>query len=197
MRRQLVTGLLMTIVLTVLLGVVYPFAVTAVSQVAFHDKANGSFVKDKNGHVVGSALIGQSFTDSDGKPIAKYFQPRPSSAGDGYDANASGASNLGPSSAKLLDAINERAKAYRELNGLATDAPVPVDAVTGSGSGLDPDISPRNAELQAPRVAKSRGLTVAQVMDVVHRHTSDRALGIIGEPVVNVLDVNIDLDRMG
>jgi K+-transporting ATPase ATPase C chain len=197
MRRQLLTGLLMTIVLTVLLGLLYPLAVTGASQVLFHDKANGSFVKDKSGHVVGSSLIGQSFSDSAGNPIPKYFQPRPSAAGNGYDANSSGASNLGPSNTKLLDAIAQRAKAYRILNGLARNASVPVDAVTASGSGLDPDISPANAALQAPRVAKVRGLTVAQVLAVVHRHTTNRALGIIGEPVVNVLDVNIELDRMG
>ncbi len=197
MRRQLLTGLLMTIALTVLLGLVYPLAVTAVSQVAFSGRANGSFVKDKAGNVVGSSLIGQAFTDKAGNPITKYLQPRPSAAGDGYDANASGGSNLGPTNPKLVSAIRDRAKAYRALNALPQDYPVPVDAVTTSGSGLDPDISPENARLQAPRIAKARGLTVAEVMDVVHHHTSDRVLGFIGEPVVNVLDVNLDLDKMG
>ncbi len=197
MRRQLLTGLLMTIVLTVLLGIIYPFAVTAVSQVAFHSKANGSFVKDKSGKVVGSSLIGQQFVEPNGNPDPRYLQPRPSAAGNGYDANDSGASNLGPSNPKLLSEIRSRAAAYRLFNGLAKDYPVPVDAVTASGSGLDPDISPDNARLQAPRIAKARGLTVQQVMDVVHRHTSDRVLGFIGEPIVNVLDVNIDLDKLG
>ena len=197
MRRQLRTGLLMTVALTVLLGLVYPLAVTAVSQVAFHDEANGSFVKDKSGRVVGSSLIGQTFADRRGNPIAQYFQPRPSAAGTGYDANASGASNLGPSNPKLIAAVRARAKAYRSFNGLPANASVPVDSVTASASGLDPDISPANAALQAPRVARARHLSLAQVMAAVHRHTSDRALGFIGEPVVNVLDVNVDLDKMG
>ena len=198
MRRQLLTGLLMTIALTVLLGFVYPLAVTGASQLLFKHEANGSLVKDKSGTVVGSSLIGQQFVDAKGNPDPHYFQPRPSdSIGSPYNANGSGASNLGPSNPKLLKAIDANASAYRAFNGLSADYAVPVDAVTSSGSGLDPDISPANAHLQAARVAKARGLTLAQVMAVVHQHTSDRALGFIGEPVVNVLDVNLALDKLG
>ena len=138
MRRQLLTGLLMTVALTVLTGLIYPAAVWAVSQVAFKDNADGSFVKNASGQVVGSSLIGQSFLDADGNAIPKYFQPRPSAAGAGYDASASGGSNLGPSNPKLLDAVAQRVAAYRELNGLAADAPVPVDAVTVVGVGSRP-----------------------------------------------------------
>ncbi|HEY1737449.1 MAG TPA: K(+)-transporting ATPase subunit C [Acidimicrobiia bacterium] len=198
MRRQLLTGLLMTIALTVLLGVVYPLAVTGASELLFNHNANGSLVKDKAGAIVGSSLIGQQFVDANGNPDARYFQPRPSdSIGTPYNANGSAASNLGPSNPKLLAAVEANAKAYRAFNGLRAGDAVPVDAVTASGSGLDPDISPANAALQAARVAKARGLTLAQVIDIVHQHTSDRALGFIGEPVVNVLDVNLALDKLG
>ncbi|MBV8950178.1 MAG: potassium-transporting ATPase subunit C, partial [Actinobacteria bacterium] len=139
-RRQLVTGLLMIVTMTVLLGLVYPLVMTGFAQIAFHERANGSLVK-QNGRVVGSSLIGQNFADAKGNPLPQYFQPRPSAAGNGYDALASAASNLGPSNTKLLDAVAQRAAAYRTLNGLAPNAQVPVDAVTASGSGLDPDIS--------------------------------------------------------
>ncbi|HEY3831761.1 MAG TPA: K(+)-transporting ATPase subunit C [Acidimicrobiia bacterium] len=198
MQRQLVTGLLMTIALTVLLGLVYPLAVTGASELLFNHEANGSLVKDKAGTVVGSSLIGQQFVDAKGNPEPRYFQPRPSDSLDSpYNANGSAASNLGPSNPKLLAAVEADAKAYRAFNGLPANYAVPVDAVTSSGSGLDPDISPANARLQAARVAKARGLTLAQVMGIVHQHTSDRALGFIGEPVVNVLDVNLALDKLG
>ncbi len=134
---------------------------TGVSQVAFKDDANGSLVNDQAGSVVGSSLIGQSFLDADGNAIPKYFQPRPSSAGAGYDPKASGASNLGPSNPTLLDDVSRRVAAYRELNGLGADQVVPVDAVTASGSGLDPGITVANARLQAPPVVEARGTCVA------------------------------------
>ncbi|HEY7137050.1 MAG TPA: K(+)-transporting ATPase subunit C [Acidimicrobiia bacterium] len=196
MRRQLVTGLFMIIVLTVLTGLVYPLVMTGVAQVAFHDRADGSLVK-RNGKIVGSSLIGQNFTDAKGNPLPQYFQPRPSAAGDGYDAMASGGSNLGPSNQKLLEAVAKRAADYRQLNGLAADAKVPADAVTASASGLDPDISVANARLQAPRVATARNLPVATVQKLIGEHTDARQLGVLGEKTVNVLDLNLALDRLG
>lgn len=197
MRRQLLTGLLMTITLTVLLGLSFPMAVWGVSQVAFSGKADGSFVKNNDGQVVGSSLIGQSFLDADGNALATYFQPRPSAAGAGYDALASSGTNLGPSNPKLLDAVAQRVAAYRELNGLAGDVPVPVDAVTASASGLDPHISVANAKLQAARVAKERNMSIDEVEQLIANHTEGRAWGFLGEKVVNVLELNLDLDRQG
>jgi K+-transporting ATPase ATPase C chain len=195
-RRQLVTGLLMTGVLIVLLGLVYPLAMTAVAQVTMKDKANGSYVK-VNGKDVGSSLLGQSFSDAKGNPIPKYFQPRPSATGGSpYNALASGGSNLGPSNPDLLKAVRENAIAYRSFNGLARTAQVPVDAVTASASGLDPDISVANARLQAPRVARVRGLPLATVLDLVRQHTTTRSLGFMGEDGVNVLELNLALDRV-
>lgn len=187
MRRQLLTGFGMLVAMTVLLGLAYPLAMTGVSQVAFPSKADGSLVS-RDGTVVGSALLGQAFTRPD------YFQPRPSAAGDGYDGLASGASNLGPASDKLLAAVGERVAAYRALNGLGPADRVPVDAVTASGSGLDPQISVANARIQAVRVARERGLPEADVLRLVDAHTSSRPLGILGEKAVNVLELNLDLD---
>jgi potassium-transporting ATPase KdpC subunit len=196
MRRQLLTGLLMTIAMTVLVGLVYPFVMTGIAQVAFHDRANGSFVSE-NGRVVGSSLIGQNFVLKNGSPDPRYFQPRPSAAGtDGYDAMASGGTNDGPSSKTLLDNVAARVKAYRALNGLSSTTMVPVDAVTASASGLDPDISVANARLQAARVARARKLPVSQVLDLVDQHTNKRQLGILGEETVNVLDLNLALDQV-
>jgi len=189
MRRQLVPALLVFIVLTVLTGVLYPLAVTGIAQVAFPGRSDGSFV-ERNGVVVGSELLGQSFSDQ------RYFQPRPSAAGDGYDGAASSASNLGPTNQDLLTAVSARVAAYRKLNGLARGAEVPVDAVTSSGSGLDPHISPENARLQAPRVARTRGLPVDQVLALVEDHTDGRSLGFLGEPGVNVLALNLALDAL-
>ena len=172
MRRQIQTAVAMTAALVVLCGLVYPLVVLGVGQVAFHDRANGSMVKDATGAVVGSSLIGQSFTDADGAPIAKYFQSRPSAAGaDGYDAMSSSASNLGPSNEDLLASVAERAQAYRVLNGLGDDVAVPVDAVTASGSGLDPHISVANARLQAERVAHARGMATADVLAAIEPTT--------------------------
>lgn len=197
LRRQLLTGLRMTLALLVLLGLAYPLVVTGVAQALFNDNANGSLVKNKNGQVVGSALLGQNFVDQNGNPLPEYLQPRPSSAGTaGYDAMASGGSQLGPSNQTLLDAVKQRADAYRALNGLAPDAPVPVDAVTASGSGLDPAISVANATLQAPRIAKARGVAVNVVTKVIADHTQTRQFGVLGEDNVNVLDVNLALDNL-
>src|SRR5579864_180336 len=151
------TAVLMTVVLTVLLGIVYPLLMTGIAQVLFPSQANGSLVKDASGNVVGSALLAQGFTQP------QYFHPRPSAAGsNGYDATASGGSNLGPTNQKLIDAVQSNADTYRQENGLAADAQVPVDAVTASASGLDPDISPANA-LQVHRVASARGVSDDQV----------------------------------
>jgi len=190
MRRQLMPALMMTIVLTVLTGLAYPLVVTGVAQGLFHSRANGSLVK-VNGKVVGSSLLGQDFTST------KYFQPRPSAtAGTPYNGLASGASNLGPSNPDLLKTIEARAIAYRKRNGMAANASVPVDAVTASASGLDPDISPANARLQAPRVASVRRLSLATVLAAVGRHTESRPWGFLGEKIVNVLELNLDLDRV-
>jgi K+-transporting ATPase ATPase C chain len=190
MRRQLVPALVMVVLTTIVLGLVYPLVVTGIAQVVFHDKAEGSLVT-KDGNVVGSRWIGQQFT----KP--EYFHPRPSAAGDnGYDASLSLGSNLGPSNPDLLNAVKERVASYREENGLAADAKVPVDAVTASASGLDPDISVANARIQAARVAEERNLSVDQVLALVKDHTDERALGFLGEPGVNVLTLNLALDKL-
>jgi len=185
--RQLTPAAVAVLVFTVLCGVVYPLVVTGVAQVAFHDKANGSLVK-VDGEVVGSSLIGQQFSDPG------YFHPRPSAAGTGYDAFASSSSNLGPTNPDLLSSVEDRVKAYRDENGLAATQEVPVDAVTASASGLDPDISVANAKLQAARVATARGLTLDQVMKLVREHTTQRQWGFLGEPGVNVLRLNLALD---
>jgi potassium-transporting ATPase KdpC subunit len=196
LRRQLVTGLLMSVVLTVLLGFVYPLVVTGISQVTMSKRANGSLVTS-NGKVVGSSLIGQNFTDAKANPLVQYFQPRPSAAGtNGYDAMSSSGSNLGPSNPTLLDSVAQRVAQYRKLNGLAADVKVPVDAVTASASGLDPQISVANARLQGARVARTRNLTVAQVTGLIAAHTQGRQLGILGEQTVNVLELNLALDRV-
>jgi K+-transporting ATPase ATPase C chain len=198
MRRQLLTGLRMTIALTLLVGLAYPLAMTGIAQALMKNKANGSFVSENDAsgksRVVGSSLIGQNFALKNGDPDPRYFQPRPSNAE--YDAMASGGTNLGPSNRVLLDAVAKRVAAYRKLNGLPADASVPVDAVTSSASGLDPDISVANATLQTARVAHARGLTDAQVRALVSAHTDGRQLGILGEKTVNVLDLNLALDAL-
>lgn len=193
MRRQLITGLRVTVALLVVTCVLYPLAVWGVGRIAFRDKTDGSLIT-AHGRVVGSNLIGQAWNDPDGRPLAKYFQPRPSAAGDGYDAAASSGSNLGPSNPTLLDTVQQRVAEYRAFNGLADNAAVPVDAVTASGSGLDPDISVANALAQAPRVARARHVSESVVLALVRAHTRERALGILGEKAVNVLQLNLALD---
>jgi K+-transporting ATPase ATPase C chain len=240
MFKELGPGLRMMVVMTVLTGFIYPAVVTGLSQVLFRDQANGSLIV-ANGQVVGSRLLGQNFK----KP--EYFQPRPSAAGGGYDPTASSGSNLGPTSAKLMngatkkdekgnevvdfDGIQDRIVHYCIDNGIPYEssvplerfqdahgdlddvklikafnddksplvftakAPIPADAVTASSSGLDPHISPRNAELQAPRIAKARGIPVEQVLELQARHTEGRDLGFLGEPRVNVLELNLALDQ--
>ena len=180
-----------TLVLAVVCCGIYPLVVFGVSQVLFRDKANGSLIADASGTIHGSQLIGQQFTAD------KYFHPRPSAAGNGYDATSSGGSNLGPTSKKLADSITQNIADYRSQNGVSTNDAVPADAVTASGSGLDPHISVRNAELQAPRVAKARGLAVEKVLELAHENTDQPDLHIFGEPGVNVLKLNLALDNLG
>jgi len=179
-----------TFVLAIVCCGLYPLIVFGISQALFHDKANGSLIVDPNGTVRGSRLLGQEFAD------AKYFHPRPSAAGNGYDATSSGGSNLGPTSRKLNDAIKERLAAYRAENGLSESAPVPADAVTASGSGLDPHISLQNAELQIPRVVKARGVAEEKVRELIRQNTNGRDFGVFGEPGVNVLQLNRALDQL-
>jgi potassium-transporting ATPase KdpC subunit len=189
MRRQIIPAIVMFIALTVVCGVVYPLVVAGIGNAAFHSKADGSLVK-AGGKVVGSSLIGQNFTDDD------YFHPRPSAAGEkGYDPTASGASNLGPTNPVLLKAVAERVTDYRKENGLSSDTLVPSDAVTASASGLDPWISIANARLQAQRVATARGTSVTEVKKLIDQYTDGRDLGVLGDPGVNVLELNLALDR--
>jgi K+-transporting ATPase ATPase C chain len=183
-------SLLLTLVFAVLLCGAYPVAVWAGAQLLFPYQANGSLVTDAAGTVRGSALLAQNFSSD------KYFQPRPSAAGTGYDASSSSGTNLGPTSQKLADSIKAGVAAYRTANGLAADVAVPADAVTSSGSGLDPHISLANAQLQAARVAKARSLPLEQVVALVAAHTASRDLRIFGEPGVNVLLLNRSLDTI-
>lgn len=187
---EIKTSLILTVVFALLLCGVYPLAVWAGAQTFFPGKANGSLVIDKDGTVRGSRLLAQSFTSD------KYFQPRPSAAGTGYDATSSSGTNLGPTSQKLADAINANIAAYRNTNHLTADAAVPADAVTSSGSGLDPHISVTNADIQAARVASARAIPVSQVRTLVAVHTEKRDFGIFGEPIVNVLLLNRALDAI-
>jgi len=181
---------MVTLVFAVVCCGLYPLAVFGLSQVLFRDKANGSLIVDKDGTIHGSRLLGQQFTGG------KYFQSRPSAAGNGYDATSSGGSNLGPTSQKLNDALVQRIADYRTQNGLATNASVPADAVTASGSGLDPHISLRNVELQTPRVAKARGLSEDKVRELIRANTDTADLGLLGEPGVNILPLNLALDAL-
>ncbi len=178
-----------TVVLAVVCCGIYPLVVFGIAQVAFPNKANGSFITDAKGNVLGSRLLGQNFA------AEKYFHPRPSAAGNGYDPTSSGGSNFGPTSQKLADAIKERVDAYRKENGLKDTDAVPADAVTASGSGLDPHISLRNAELQAARVAKARSVSVDKVRELIRAHTDRTDLGFLGEPGMNVLMLNLALDK--
>jgi K+-transporting ATPase ATPase C chain len=183
------------LVATLVLGIGYTALITGVGQLALPAQANGSLVTDAAGTVVGSALIGQSFTDADGAALPQYFQSRPSAAGDGYDASASSGSNLGPENPDLLASIAERRQAVAELEGV-DPASVPVDALTASASGLDPHISPAYAALQVARVARARGLDEEEVRRLVAAHTAGPDLGYLGEPRVNVLELNLALDAL-
>ena len=193
--RQASVSIAALVIATLALGFGYPLVVTGLSQLFFHGKANGSLVY-AGGKLVGSALLGQSFTDAKGNPLPRYFQPRPSNAGAGYDGSSSGASNLGPSNPVLINLVAERVRAYRQFNHLAPNAAVPVDAVTASGSGLDPDISIENALDQAPRVAQARHLPLARVLAMLHQHTTPAQWGFLSEPAVNVLQLNLALDGL-
>ncbi len=206
MAKQLLISIRITVVLLLLVSGIYPLVVWGLSQVAFRHQADGSLITNAQGQVVGSELLAQGFT----KP--EYFHPRPSAAGSGYDPTASGGTNLGPTSDKLIngihkpkladgkddpanfDGVKDLAAAYRKDNGMADNTPVPVDAVTRSGSGLDPHISPANAELQVARVAKARGTSEEKVRQLIHDNTQGRSLGFLGEPAVNVLKLNLALD---
>lgn len=190
--RSLGVAVRLTLLSTLVLGIAYPLAVWGVGQGAFHDQANGSTVTSSDGTVVGSSLIGQSFT---GRDADRWFQSRPSAAGEkGYDAGASSGSNLGPSNPDLRKAIEARRAAVAKADGVPASE-VPADAVTASGSGLDPDISPAYAEQQVARVASARGLSESAVRELVEQHTEARQLGFLGEPVVNVLELNLALAK--
>jgi K+-transporting ATPase ATPase C chain len=207
MVKQLIISLRVTIITLIVVSFAYPAVVFILAQAAFNHQANGSLVRNAAGQVVGSELLAQSFAKT------QYFQPRPSAAGNGYDPTSSGGTNLGPTSDKLINGIHkpnlkngqpdptdfegikDLANDYRTTNGLAPGTPVPVDAVTRSASGLDPDISPENAALQVARVAKARGADPAAIESIVAQHTNGRSLGFIGEPRVNVLLLNLALDK--
>lgn len=204
--KHLRPAILLTLFFVVVTGLAFPGVLWAIGQAAFPDAANGSLIRDAQGNVIGSSLLGQGFS----KP--EYFHPRPSAAGAGYDAANSSGTNLGPTSDKLINGVDDDpatndadetylgftdlAKAYREENGLAPDAMLPADAVTRSGSGLDPHISPENAALQVARVAKARNLDIERLRQLVANHQEGRLVGFIGEPRVNVLALNLALDRL-
>ncbi len=190
MGRHTSIAIRMALVTMVVLGILYPLVMTGLAQLLFPRQANGSLVR-VNGRVIGSELIGQQFAD------ATYFHSRPSAAGKGYDAVSSGGSNLGPTSKVLLETIADRSKAVRLQNPGVDAGQIPVDMVTASGSGLDPDISIANAYAQVPRVAKTRGLSVERVKQLVADHITQRELGFLGEPRVNVLRINLELDEAG
>lgn len=195
MLQQLRPAIALLILMTAITGIAYPLVITGVAQVAFQDKADGSLI-EKDGQIIGSELIGQSFVNPNtGETLPGYFRSRPSAAGAGYDAAASSGSNLGPTNPDLIDRVTADVAVIRQENNLAADAEIPVDLVTSSGSGLDPDISPASADLQIARVAQQRGISEDQVRAIVDTYTSRRTLGIFGEPRVNVLKVNLALDQ--
>jgi len=185
MKKNLITAILMTVATTVLLGIIYPLLVTGLAQAMFPRQANGQLIM-VDGKTVGSRIIGQAFSSP------AYFHSRPSFAGNGYDAANSNGSQLGPTNQKLIDRVKADVTAARQEN---PNTPVPIDLVTGSASGLDPDITPASAQFQAPRVAQARGIRQDQIAQLVAKHTQGRQLGFLGEPRVNVLELNLDLDR--
>ena len=184
MKKNLITAVLMTIVTTVLLGLVYPLVVTAIAKALFPDKANGQLI-ERNGKLVGSRIIGQAFSGPG------YFHSRPSAAGNGYDAANSGGTNFGPTNQKLIDRVKQDVATLQAENAAR---PVPIDLVTTSASGLDPDISPAAAEFQVPRVARERGMSEDSLRELIAKRTEARQFGFLGESRVNVLDLNLDLD---
>lgn len=184
------------LVLTVILGIGYPLVVTGIAAVAMPHQAGGSLLTGSDGTVIGSRLLGQSFTGPDGKPLAKYFQSRPSAAGEnGYDASNSSGTNAGPENPDLIASIKQRKAEIAKFNAVSEDQ-VPPDAVTASSSGLDPHISPAYASIQVQRVARARGLSEQQVKDLVQANTRSRDLGFMGDPAVNVLELNLALDKL-
>jgi len=186
MKKNILIAIWFTLVTTVIFGVIYPLAVTGIGQLLFHDRANGQLI-ERNGKLVGSRIIGQAFTGPG------YFHPRPSSAGTGYDPMASGGSNLAPTNKNLIERVKTDAQ---KLHAENPNAAIPVDLVTTSGSGLDPDISPDAAEFQIPRVAQSRNMNQQDLLALVQKHTKGRDLGFLGEPRVNVLELNLELDSL-
>jgi potassium-transporting ATPase KdpC subunit len=186
MKKNLLIAVWFTLVTTVIFGLIYPLVITGLAQLLFHDQANGQLIQ-KDGRLIGSRIIGQAFTGPG------YFHSRPSAAGTGYDASSSSGSNLAPTNRQLLDRVAADVKKLQTEN---PGQPVPVDLVTSSGSGLDPDISPAAAEFQVPRVARERGVSVADLHALVQKHTLNRQLGFLGEPRVNVLELNLDLDSI-
>jgi K+-transporting ATPase ATPase C chain len=188
LREHLRLAVVSFIALTLLTGCIFPLVLFALGRLLYPAQAAGSLVA-RNGVVVGSGLIGQEFT----RP--EYFHPRPSAAGSGYDGTSSGGTNLGPSNRKLIESVRKLAEEYRRSNGLPPDATIPIDAVTSSGSGLDPHISPQNAALQVPRVARSRGVSEDVIRRLLADHTQGRQLGFMGNPRVSVLDLNLALDQ--
>jgi len=185
MRKNLITAVLMTVATTILLGIIYPLVVTGLAQLIFPKQANGQLIQ-KDGKVIGSSIIAQGFSSP------AYFHPRPSFAGSGYDPTSTNGSQLGPTNQKLIDRVKGDVTNAQAENPSAT---VPIDLVTGSGSGLDPHITPATAEFQLPRVAKERGTTVEQLRALVQKHTEDRQFGFLGEARVNVLELNLELDE--
>lgn len=186
MKKNLITAFLMTAATTILLGLIYPLVVTGLAQLLFRDKADGQIIR-RNGEAVGSRLIAQPFSS------AKYFHPRPSAAGNGYDAANSGGTNYAPTNQKLIDRVRADAATLQQENSFA---PIPVDLLTTSASGVDPEISPAAAEFQIPRIARQRGIAESVLRDLVQKHTAQRNLGLLGEPRVNVLELNLALDEM-
>lgn len=186
MKKNLITSVLMTIAMTILLGLIYPLAITGLAQLFFHDKANGQIIVH-DGQAIGSRIIGQPFT------AARYFHSRPSAAGNGYDAANSNGSQLGPTNQKLIDRVKTDVAALQQEN---PGEPIPVDLITTSASGLDPDISPAAAEFQIPRVATARKIAEGALRELVRQHTAPRELGFLGEPRVNVLELNLAIDEM-